>query len=272
MAEIINNSASTVYTINGTTNSINSNILPVTLESNSGLVLTKTANPETFSAGDIITYTIKITNSSPLYLTGVRIIDNLGGGNLAYVLSSANLTIGNLTYPVTPISTNPLTFTLQQLNVGESMTLTYKAQVIFNLSPNVSLITNSVKGIGYPHTGTITGYTSTTIQKKTNVDFSLTKSSNVTEVGPNQSFSYYLTLENNTQFTALISSITDNLPEDFKLTSVSLKVGSGPDTQLVGTDYLLSLTNVLTIPSSSGPFISVPANGTTVVTLTGYFS
>ena len=38
---------------------------------------------------------------------------------------------------------------------------------------------------------------------------------------------------------------------DFNLTSVSLKIGSGPDTDLVGTDYTLSSSNVLTIPSSS---------------------
>lgn len=272
MAEIINNSASTVYTINGVTNTANSNVLPVSYESNSGLVLTKTSNTDTFSVGEIINYEIIIKNASSSYLNGVRIIDDLGGGNLAYVLSSANLTVGGLTYPVTPISTNPLTFTLQQLGVGESMKLSYNAQVIFNLPPSVSLITNSVTGIGYPYSGTIKGYTSNTIQKKTDVDFTFTKSSNVTEVGSNQNFSYFLTLENNTSSPATISSITDNLPSNYNLTSVSLKIGSGPEIVLSGTDYLISLSNVLTIPSPSGPFISVPSNGTSVITLTGYFS
>ena len=272
MAEIINNSASTVYTINGVTNTANSNVLPVSYESNSGLVLTKTSNTDTFSVGEIINYEIIIKNASSSYLNGVRIIDDLGGGNLAYVLSSANLTVGGLTYPVSPISTNPLTFTLQQLGVGETMKLSYSAQVIFNLPPSVSLITNSVTGIGYPYSGTIKGYTSNTIQKKTDVDFTFTKSSNVTEVGSNQNFSYFLTLENNTSSPATISSITDNLPTNYNLTSVSLKIGSGPEIVLSGTDYLISLSNVLTIPSSSGPFISVPSNGTSVITLTGYFS
>ena len=272
MAEIINNSASTVYTINGVTNTANSNVLPVSYESNSGLVLTKTSNTDTFSVGEIINYEIIIKNASSSYLNGVRIIDDLGGGNLAYVLSSANLTVGGLTYPVTPISTNPLTFTLQQLGVGETMKLSYSAQVIFNLPPSVSLITNSITGIGYPYSGTIKGYTSNTIQKKTDVDFTFTKSSNVTEVGSNQNFSYFLTLENNTSSPATISSITDNLPSNYNLTSVSLKIGSGPEIVLSGTDYLISLSNVLTIPSSSGPFISVPSNGTSVITLTGYFS
>ena len=270
----INNSAEATYIFEGSSDTFTatSNTFPINFDNSQGLSLTKTANISTFSAGDIITYTIQITNTSSSFLNGVRIIDNIGGGNLAYVLGSATLTSGSNTYPVTPVATNPLTFTLQQLGVGETMKLSYNAQVIFNLPPSVSLITNSVTGIGYPYSGTIKGYTSNTIQKKTDVDFTFTKSSNVTEVGSNQNFSYFLTLENNTSSPATISSITDNLPSNYNLTSVSLKIGSGPEIVLSGTDYLISLSNVLTIPSSSGPFISVPSNGTSVITLTGYFS
>ena len=225
-----------------------------------------------FTATEADTYTITITNSSSMYLNGVRIIDNLGGGYLAYVLSSGSLTTSSQTYPVSPISTNPLTFTLQQLGVGETMTLTYKAQVVFNLPQTVSLITNSVQGIGYPYSGTITGYANNTIQKKTDVNFSITKSSDVTNVNPSQSFNYYITLTNNTGYIATVSSITDDLPSNYTLTSVKLKVGSGSEIVLNATDYTLTSSNILTIPSMSGPTIIVPTNGSTVVTLTGYFS
>ncbi len=272
MSETINNSASTTYSINGSTSTANSNVLPVNFEPNTGLIITKTSNTSVFSVGDIITYTIKITNSSSMYLNGVRIIDNLGDGNLAYVLSSGRLTTSTQTYPVSPIATNPLTFTLQQLGVGESMTLTYQAQVVFNLPQTVSLITNTVTGIGYPHTGTIRGYANNTIQKKTNVDFSITKSSNVTNVGENQPFNYYITLSNNTGTAASVSSITDNLPSNYTLSSVQLKIGSGATVTLLPTDYTLLSNNLLTVPSSSGPTITVPAYGTTIVTLNGYFN
>ena len=167
MAQIINNSASTIYNINGgASETATSNVLPINFQDSTGLTLTKTASPETFSVGEIITYTIRITNNSSSFLNGVRIIDNLGGGNLAYVLSSASLNAGSTTYPVTPIATNPLTFTLQQLASGATMTLTYRAQVIFNLPTNISLITNTVQGIGYTASGTITGFANTSIQKK----------------------------------------------------------------------------------------------------------
>lgn len=272
MSEIINNSASTTYILAGSENisSATSNSLPINLQNAEGLIITKTANKSTFSAGDIITYTVTITNSSGHYLNGVRIIDNLGNGNLAYVLGSASLT-STTTYPVTPIATNPLTFTLQQLAVGSTMTLTYKAQVIFNLPVSVSLITNNIRGIGYTSTGTINGYASCTIEKKTDNDFSITKSANVTEVIPLQSFMYKLTIRNNTSANANIVDVRDDLPNNFKLTGVTLKQGSSSTITLLPSEYILSSGNILTVPSSTGPTITVPANSTTILTLSGYF-
>ena len=270
----INNSASTNYIFEGSSESLSadSNTLPINFVSGSGLTLSKSANPTTFSAGDIVTYTITITNSSSSYLNGVRIIDNIGGGNLAYVLGSARLTTSSTTYPVNPISTNPLTFTLQQLGVGATMTLTYRCQVIFNLPSSVYLITNNVEGIGYTATGTTKGFANSTIEKKTESEFSITKSSNVTDVSPNQNFNYYLTLKNNTSTPRTILSVTDNLPSNFNLVSVSLKIGNGSNNMLNATDYTLSNANVFTLPSTTGPIVTVPANSTTLITLTGNFN
>ncbi len=274
MAETINNGASTTYSFEGSTDVFNasSNILPINFENSSGLSITKTASPTTFVAGEIINYTITITNSSSQFLNGVRIIDNLGGGNLAYVLSSATLQTSSTTYPVTPIATNPLTFTLQQLASGATMTLRYRAQVIFNLPTSVSLITNIVQGIGYTATGTITGFANSTIERRNTAEFSISKTASVTDASPRQTFNYYLTLTNNTSTTATPVSITDSLPSNFTLISANLKIGNGANNTLLSTDYTLSAGNVFSLPSSSGPVVSVPANSTTIVTLTGYLS
>lgn len=129
-----------------------------------GLTITKTSSSPTFSVGEIITYTIQISNTSDINLSGVRIIDDLGGMKTAYVVGSGKLTYGSNTYPVWPIATSPLTFTLQELGSGESMTLEYKCQVIFNLPSYINSITNTVQGIGYL-TGTITGSASSTITR-----------------------------------------------------------------------------------------------------------
>lgn len=274
MAEIINNNAESKYTVGSSSvvNTITSNTLPINFENTTGLTLTKSANPTTFLPGEIIDYTVTITNNSGSWLSGVRIIDNLGGGNLAYVVGSGSLTVGSLTYPVTPVATSPLTFTLQELNVGQSMTLKYKGQVIFNLPGSVTSITNNVNGIGYTSTGTVTGNTSSTIQKKTNPGLGLVKSANQVSVAPNQSFSYFLTLTNGGSEVIHINSITDDLPNNYHLTSVKLKIGSSPETTLTSSQYTLGSGNLLTIPSSSGPTITVPAGETTLVTLIGYFS
>ena len=272
MAQTINNSASTIYSINGgASESATSNVLPINLQSANGLTITKNASPTTFLAGDIITYTVTITNSSASFLNGVRIIDNLGGGNLAYVLSSASLSTGATTYPVNPVSTNPLTFTLQQLGVGSTMTLTYKAQVIFNLPSTVSMITNTVQGIGYTASGTITGFANTTIEKKTESDFSITKTSSVTDVMSGQPFNYYITLANNTSLDVNVSSITDSLPTNYNLSSASLKIGTNNAVTLGSSDYTLSSSNILNVTSINGSIIIVPSNNTSILTLTGYF-
>lgn len=274
MATTITNQASTDYQFNGSSDvfSTTSNINEIVLEDSQGISLTKSSNVDTFAAGEIITYTVNITNNSSQFFTGVRIIDNLGSGNLSYVIGSARLTVGSLTYPVTPVSTNPLTFTLQQLNVGASMTLTYNCQVIFNLPSSVQTITNTVQGIGYTSTGTVTGFASNTIEKKTNGEFSIIKESSQTSVLPNQIFSYYITLLNNTDTSAVATDITDNLPDNFVVSSIFLRFGNGANIELVATDYTIDATNTIILPSASGPTVTVPANSSTIITINGYFA
>ena len=269
----INNSATANYIFNGgrETLTVSSNDHVINLQNSQGLSINKTANPTTFSSGDIITYTIQITNTSSSFLNGVRIIDDIGGGNLAYVIGSARLTIGTNTYPVNPVATNPLTFTLQQLGVGQSMTLTYRCQVIFNLPSSVLEITNSIEGIGYTAGGTVNGFDSSTIEKKTDSGLVFTKSSNVQSVVSRQNFDYLLLLENNTDTSATVLNITDNLPSNYNLSSISLRIGNGSTNVLDATDYNISASNVLSMPSASGPIVTVPANSSTLVTLTGYF-
>ncbi len=273
MATTITNEATTRYQYVGSssTETAISNTNIISLEDASGLTITKTPSASTFGPGDIITYTVSITNNTGSYLTGVRIIDNLGEGNLAYVSGSATLSTLSTTYPVTPVSTSPLTFTLQQLNVGQSMTLTYRAQVIFNLPVSVSSITNSIQGIGYTQNSTVSGFANSTISRVAGTDITSRKTSSVNEVFPRQILSYYITLANNDSAReANVIQIVDNLPDNFIVTGVSLKVSDNNAVNLTANDYNLS-SNVLTVTSVSGSQITIPANSSTVLTITGYF-
>ena len=274
MATTITNDADVTYVFDGTSDTrvASSNINSILLQDSTGLTLTKTSSPDEFLAGDIITYSVTITNNSGSYLNGVRIIDNLGGGNLAYISGSGRLSTSTQSYSVSPISTNPLTFTLQQLPVGATMTLVYRAQVVFNLPTSVLAITNVVNGIGYTSTGTINGSSSNTIQKKNSVSISVEKSSSVNTISPNVSFDYFLTLTNNYSSLASVENIQDQLPSNFVVNNIKVKVGTNPETILNTTDYEITSTNLLTIPSQSGPNITVPANGQTIITINGYFN
>lgn len=274
MPTTINNQAEGKYQFEGssTVNTVNSNISSIVLQDGEGLDIVKTANPTTYLAGDIIAYTVRITNNSSNWLSGVRIIDNLGGGNLAFVMGSGSLNTLSTTYPVSPVSTNPLTFTLQQLNPGQTMTLSYRSQVIFNLPSTVESITNNVQGIGYTSTGTINGFASTTIQKKNSVGgVSMTKSPSTTSVLPNEPFNYFITLTNSSSMVSNINSITDQLSSNFVLTGATLRIGSGSSVTLTSSDYTVSGSNLLTVSSVGGSPISIPVGSNAVLTLVGYF-
>lgn len=274
MPTTIQNVTTTQYTGGGSsdTRTITSNTHNVVLQDSQGITITKTANTNTFSVGQIITYTVQITNSSSQYFNGVRIIDNLGGGNLAYVVGSATLTVGSLTYAVTPVATSPLTFTLQELNVGGTMTLRYNSQVIFNLPTSVNSITNSVQGIGYTSTGTVSGFATRTLTRTPSSGLTVTKGSSLSEVLPNEAFNYVITYSNGTSENISLTSITDQLPTNFVVTGISYQIGSGSLITLSSTDYTLTSGNLLTIPSGTGPTITVPASGSTIITINGYLT
>ena len=70
MATTITNQSSTTYQFTGSTDTLTttSNINQVVLEDFQGLSITKTSSVREFSAGEIITYTIRITNNSSHYL------------------------------------------------------------------------------------------------------------------------------------------------------------------------------------------------------------
>lgn len=273
MSTTITNEATTVYQYVGSasTETVSSNTNSIVLEDASGLTITKSPSATNFAPGDIITYTVTITNNIGSYLTGVRIIDNLGAGNLAYVSGSATVSTLSTTYPVTPVSTSPLGFALQQLNVGQTMTLTYRAQVIFNLSSSVTLITNSIQGIGYTADSTVSGYANSTISRVSGSNVTSRKTSSVSEVYPRQILSYYITLSNNnSQSVANVISIVDELPQNFVVTNLMVKVGSSNAVMLNSGDYSL-ISNVLTVTSVNGSVITIPSGETTVLTINGYF-
>ena len=278
MANIMN-TATVNFSFAGSTEdySETSNITTINVREENGLLIEKTAQVSTYAPGSIITYVLDIENTGTNNFTGVRITDDLSGqGYLYYVLGSAILYYNGEAQSPQIVSTDPLVFTLPPLASGESMVLSYSAQVSFSLPQSINYITNTANGIGYTTSGEVGGSGSAIIHRSEAANLSITKSSSENQVNVGESFNYYITLNNSGDTVANVNSITDSFQEYFVINTVSLKIGSGPNTTLLNTDYTIDSTNTLTVPSNSGPTITVPAassggNGTTVITVNGYF-
>jgi hypothetical protein len=77
---------------------------------------------------------------------------------------------------------------------------------------------------------------------------------------------------NGSSTSANVTRLTDQLPANFIITSVTLQEGSGSVINLTTDDYNLSGSNLFTMPTAVGEQVFVPANSTTVITINGYFS
>lgn len=279
MSEEIMNTSSVNYTFAGSTEvfSGTSNIATVTLRNENDILVTKVAQNETFVPGDTVTYVVTITNNGASYFTGVRVVDNLGTNNyLSYVSGSAMLYYNQQYLRPEIASTNPLTFTLSPLSPGQTMILTYSCRVLSSLPATITSITNTVEATGYTYNSTVTGASSAEITRSSTASLSIVKTATSDSVAPGEIFSYLITLTNQGTATANVARVTDSLPSNFNITSVKLKIGSGTTQTLASSDYVLDASNNFTLPSATGPTITVPGTttsgpGQTVITITGYF-
>ena len=279
MATEVTNQATVNYTTTGSSEpqSETSNVSTITLLDESALSINKYTQQSSFTPGGTVTYHIDIENTGTQYFTGVRIIDDLGGTPqyLSYVNGSATLYYNNQVLQAEVESTNPLVFTLSPLASGNKMILTYTCRVSNSIPSTVNSITNSVEGIGYTASDKVTDYTSAVITRNTSANLDITKAASSSSVSQGQVFSYTITLTNQGTTTALVTNITDDLPQNFNIVSVQLKVGTANTTTLSSSDYTVSSNNEFTVPSSTGPTITVPptsssGSGKTVLTITGY--
>lgn len=260
------------YPDSSTVRTQTSNEVTTTVRAENAITLTKSSQETSFSPNETITYQINITNSGSLYFTGVRIIDNLTGtGYMTYVPGTAKLYINGQWQNAQVVSTNPLTLTLSPLSPGASYLLMYDAKVSSSVPTSVTSLTNTVNGIGYTYNSQVEGTTSYTLPRSSTTGVSITKSASSDTVNVGEVFSYVITMSNQGATPATLQSFTDQLPNTFVITGITMKIGTGAVTTLTSSDYTLS-SGLLTIPSSTGPTITVPANGTTIFTISGYFN
>lgn len=283
MATLINNSASATYGYGREgQGSVISNVATTSLIEDFAISGTKTALKTDFRPGENITYQIYIRNDGTEPLYNVTVSDDLGGVNnpLSYIVGSASLNLNGLNSAITPTDLRPLTFVLPGvLSAGSQATITYIARVSSILPTTTDSIVNSssITANEGSATGVLISVDPVPTATITLEDFallSITKDVSETEIVPGQSFSYTITLENSGNLDADGVVVTDVLPENFDISSITL-FSEGVTTVLNPTDYSVdSATNTLTIPNGSALSISVPAadatgSGSVVITITG---
>ncbi len=277
----INNTATATYRYGESGSaSATSNVASTSLLSQFQLESTKTALVQNYRPGDNIPYVVQLKNTgtSPLYAVAMN--DNLANGELTYVANSANLLRNGTLTPLTPQSTNPLQVeAVDELAPGEEVSLLYTARVNPNVSSSTESITNlatfsaSVSRGGAQIPETPTSEAEITPEDYASVEMTKTVSSEQVTAGV--PFDYVIQLENSGNADATGVVITDVLPDNFTINSITALSGT-TSTTFEQSDYTVeSATNTLTLPSaSSSKTISVPARGsgsvnTTTITING---
>ena len=281
----ITNTASSTYSFgSGRVSSATSNVASTTLLAQYQIEATKTAQVSTYRAGDNVPYILELKNTGTSAVYNVSISDNLGGGGeLDYVTGSAYIINNGVLTQVTPTSTSPLEITVIDEMPSESdIIVLYTARVDPNLASTIGDITNTVTLTAYETAGgteiSDLPTPTATITRESYALVQMTKVVSSSEIRVGVPFSFYITLENSGNIDATDIVITDILPANFTINSITSNTG-GVITNFASSVYTLDLpSNTLTMPSSSSslsirvPSASSSSGNQTIVTITGQIS
>lgn len=284
MATQINNTAGVTYGYGrsglGTSSS---NIASTNLIEEYAISSIKSTLNSGFRPGDNITYMITVRNDGTAPLFNVQISDDLANTNLLFVEGSGMLNINGTNTEITPTSTDSnLVFTLpQSLAGGDQATITYVAKVSPLIGTAIREITNTATVTAHEVSDsgtliTVSPNPSVTLQIDDYADLVVNKDVSANEIVPGQQFSYTITLENSGNLIANNVVLTDVLPTNFTISSIT-SLSNGELTTYDASGYTVGDNNTLTLPTGSGTAITVPAavggvSGTTTITITGSIS
>ncbi|MDD3877889.1 MAG: gliding motility-associated C-terminal domain-containing protein, partial [Bacteroidales bacterium] len=192
----------------------NSDTALVTVNTLADLSVTKVANSATIQAGNMVTYTITLTNNGPSMAANVVVTDVLPTG---LTLVNATPDIGTWIAPV---------WNVGNVNTGSVYTLTVIAQVDPSLS-NGTLIDN-ITSVTSSTTDPVSANNADTasIVVTALADLAITKVSSANPVLAGDTLTYTITVVNNGYSNAANVTVTDILPVDLVFVSATTTTGT----------------------------------------------
>ncbi len=265
----LNNQDSIRYNYSGAgTGTAVSNTVTTNLLDRYTLAATKTPLSSTFRPGENVTYVIRVENNGSGDLYNVTIADDLGGGAdtpLVYNPASLRAYVDSIPVTISPVvQGGTLTAVLPApLPAGTAAILVYTAQVRPDVDFTLQSITNTVAvtangGSAAGPAVTVTPSPTATLLRDSYAEVTLYKEADKQSVMAGEPLTYTFTLTNQGNQAADSVTLTDQLPTGFSVTQVSVSAG-GATTVLAPGDYTVAADNTITIPSTTGKAIAVPA-------------
>ena len=276
MATTVTNQASVTFDYAGATESItnDSNVVSAIINDEYSLTIELTSSSTNYRPGETITYFVSITNVGSAGLSNIKISDDMAGGIINYISGTGQMIYNNVITSLTATTTNPLEFTLPiTLPAGDTVIVTYNTTVDNVMSTKSTQIVNTVTVTAAAGSATVSATDSLTLTIEDYANVIIEKSQNRNNLNVNDTLIYTLTLTNTGNLDATNVVITDQLPEEFNITSI-VSNNDGITHTYSPDEYTLSSSNELTLPNGSGTPIVVPAddgtgNNVTTVTITG---
>lgn len=278
MATIFNQGTLTFTPAGGEPTSIVSNTTGTELDISYGLEVSHGASPESYVEGDTIHYTVVFRNTGSGTLVNPVVTVDLADGALDYVEGSAVAFLYNggdvVEYPFAVTQNGGVTFTFAEpLPAGSAAFLVYDA---FVDQENMAVAGNDrCRSCDIVSTATVTANEGTDdgpeISDSDTATITCTPITIVKSAPESASvgdtIQFMFTITNNTGASIGLDRLTDQLPEQFSLTAVTLTADGSTVTLTEGNEYTVSDDGLLTIVPT-GTFV-LSAGETVIVTLIG---
>lgn len=203
--------------------------------------LTKRASASTVNTGAVVTYTVRLTNTTGGLLQNLLVVDRLPAGLTSV---GANYKVSGATAPAVSLQTSTLHFTAVALLPGGQLTLTLAARVDGGLSSNlvltntVYLTTTATNGVQYGQARAPI----TTFNPNPSADALIRKSASSATIAAGAPLTYTISVTNVGGSTLQNLIISDTIPSAYLLNNARVAINGGPLPQVQATTNRVTVT------------------------------